>query len=792
MEDRVGIIFSLVVLLLLGALIIFLGFLAANFWVSALTFGGCLAVLAGTNRAREEKFIAYIFWSLVGFAMLIGAMWIGDMAGRFWWTPIWLLLGAVLVTTGISLRDEYEDLAAWLSIILGILLMVFSILGPWLLYDAFQGTASSLSVTTPSIAATDFSLNAVLSSTWQFLWMSLKSWWGILYVVIIALLGRYWLGRWGWIILPVLLIITVGLLSWLFPETYSLLVELFSSSPVVWMGVILARSQQNLGSAAWGSMLAGAVLAILLFPVYRETYRANRLIGEVQNLRRIFGTTFAMDRMQSKEMGPLTATASFLTILLVLIFSVSTWMALLRLADQFGPLPFPLLGIPDLAIPHFKPVWMWNYFILPAITGILVIIQNQVNARLRLVQAGGGLVVGTFIIALIVGLFIPAGVFCFSIGQSLLLILLSPLALIGLPEPGRRPVMPPRRPKMDDEPGLEEFLELEIAKIERAREAKQSPEPRVREPVIPELHPKADHKLPREVDKAEGLILTGALLHEHSRPIRGLAFGEDQATYIIDSLDQLWKLQAGRAVEIDRLEISEPDNLIPLPGNRMAVVCRSGQIVIYPLDSAGDLGEISTSSPMLAYAINPFGTILAYTRGDYADADVHALVLAAKKEQILLSDVDDVSALAFSNDSRYLAIGTSIGEVHIFDMASRKAEKLLVGNRLGEASAIAADAKGGWVVTHTSGRCQYWDEDGELAESIQCPGRPTVLRIDGPTRKVAIGIDTGETVVTEPGLDKEILAIKVQRQGLDYVCFEPGGQGLIYVNYQNQVRRFDI
>jgi hypothetical protein len=795
MEDRVGIIFALVVLLALGALIVFLGIQAGSVWVSALTFAGCLAVFAGANSARQEKFIAYVFWSVVGLVSIIIAMWMADMAGRFWWTPICFLLGSVYVTTGIGLRDEFEDLAAWISIVFGILLMVFSFLGPWLLYDFFQGTAPTVSFSVPSLTTADFSVGLVLGSAWDFLRMSFKSWWGVLYIPLVALLGRYWLGRWGWIMLPVLLLLTVGLLGWLFPETYAILVKFFSSSPVVWMEIILLRSQANLGSAAWGAALVGAAVSILLFPVYRESYRVNRLMGEVQNLRQAFGTTFAMNRMRSDEMSPLAVTASFLTIALAVTFAIATWMALQRLADQFGPLPFPLLGIPDLSLPNFRPVWMWNYFILPAITGVLVIIQNRVNASLRLVQPGGGIAVVTLFIVLIVGLFVPAGVFCFSIGQSLLLILSSPLAVIGLPKPRRqrRPISPPTpRPVEEDEPSLDELIQREIARMDRERRAQKPPETPIGRPAISDRSVQAVQRLSQDKPTAGKLVLAGSLLHKHTRKIKGLVIAENGSNYIIDSLSQLWELRARQAEKIEKLAIEKPDNLVLLPGNRLAVISLSGQLTIYALDPSGDHGEASASSPMSGYAVNPFGTILAYTKGGFSDSDVHALVLASNKEQILLSGVEEITVLAFSNDSRNLAIGTALGEVHLFDMASRTVEQRLTGNRLGEVNAIAADPTGGWVVTYSSRRCLYWNQVGEMVKSIKSPGRPTSLAIDASSRRVAIGVHSGEVVVTDPGLDQRLFSERVQQGSVEYVCFEPGGHRLVCADSQNHMRRVDI
>ncbi|MGB3346187.1 MAG: hypothetical protein WBA71_02890, partial [Candidatus Humimicrobiia bacterium] len=259
-------------------------------------------------------------------------------------------------------------------------------------------------------------------AVWTFLIIAIKSIWGIFYLIFLLLLGWLWNKKWGLLFISSVLLIGVFLIGIQYPYILDVINNIFSSSPVNIIQAMLIFSVAKYGSIGWGILYSSLLMIVLLYPAYYVTLWANHLMRDVPLIKRFLGTRFAQKYLVTKGFNAVQLSiSSIFTTVIGLGFPISLWIALRRLAGMSTKIPLSFLIISDLTIPSFKPVFSIDYFLLPLILGgvNIILLSNQkkynINALTTKYQNPYSSIIGF----LIFGLFIPAGVMLFLIGQSI-------------------------------------------------------------------------------------------------------------------------------------------------------------------------------------------------------------------------------------------------------------------------------------------------------------------------------------------------------------------------------------
>ena len=266
-------------------------------------------------------------------------------------------------------------------------------------------------------------------SVYIFLVTAIKSIWGIFYLIFLLLLGWLWNKKWGLPLLSGMLLIGIFLMGIQYPYILYVINNIFSSSPVNIIQAMLIFSAAKFGSIGWGILLSSLLMIVSLYSAYYVTYWANRLMRDVPLIRRLLGTRFTQEYLATKGFNTVQLSiSSIFTSVIGLVFPISLWIALRRLAGMSLKIPLSFIIIPNLTIPSFKPVFQISYFLLPLILGgvNIILLNNQkkyyITALTTKYQNPYSSIIGSLILAL----FIPAGVMLYLIGQSIGQILIIP------------------------------------------------------------------------------------------------------------------------------------------------------------------------------------------------------------------------------------------------------------------------------------------------------------------------------------------------------------------------------
>jgi tetratricopeptide (TPR) repeat protein len=286
---------------------------------------------------------------------------------------------------------------------------------------------------------------------WTFLVTAIKSIWGIFYLIFLLLLGWLWNKKWGLLLVSGLLLIGIFLIGIQYPYILDVINNIFSSSPVNIIQAMLIFSAAKFGSIGWGILLSSLLMIISLYPAYYVTYWANRLMRDIPLIKRLLGTRFTQEYLATKGFNAVQLSiSSIFTSVIGLVFPISLWIALRRLAGMSLKIPLSFLIIPNLTVPSFKPVFQISYFLLPLILGgvNIILLSNQkkyyITALTTKYQNPYSSIIGSLILAL----FIPAGVMLYLIGQSIGQILIIPMIFLEKRKVEKLKLPPKPKPKI--------------------------------------------------------------------------------------------------------------------------------------------------------------------------------------------------------------------------------------------------------------------------------------------------------------------------------------------------------
>ncbi len=798
-------------------------------WVSA-TGLGIASLLLGWKRGLEYRPGSFALFSALGLALLVTVAVVhGSPASglaAYAWPLVWLGAGA-LVFHGAWRVGAVERRLGWSGIAAALGCAAFAVWAGIRLFGAAPSSAG------PSISFA--ALGQWALAVGGFLVAVVGSVWGIVYLLLLFAVGLMWLKRWGGFIALALLLGAIGWKGAQDAAWLEGLANLLRSGPATLSLLALESSTASLGTPGWAVIFGGMGLLFLLFPGLRESVLATRLtLSRKRRGSRVTAEEWA-EYFRARGVSSYRSVGAILIYVVTSVWTViALWVGLRRLSGAGGELAFPVLGLPDITVAHFSPVWHPSYFVVALLLGVVAVVRIGISVRLNVME-GGGLrrPVPMLIVSLLFALVVPAGVLLFLIGGVLTATLgtvvacrieqppeqldhpaapsiagfrelqaLLRAAVQETPTPGQPP--PQARPRKEpmvvsrppEPPGV-----ADRADAARADEAEPRPPPEEigaatvpfepgGAPTPPSDEP-GSATIPFHEPHAPGsaaLTLESRLLFEVEDGISDLvASGDGRYMVLIAGADEergrLEEWMGGKRQWSEVPRAHGPFFMAQPEGGDVLVAGRWGPVTII---SRGDDAETSVResedlSDIECCALNSFGTLLAYA--SRSEARVYGLFLAGFQEQRLTGEEDlpaALSALVFSRDGRRLAMGDVDGRVRVLDMAKRRlGARVLSLGAIGERRVVclATSPEGLWIAGHDDGSVAAWTTAGELVH-VSTPGAGiSAVACGGAQCAVAVGCADGSVHVMSPDL-RTVTSCDYQHAGeVTRIAALPGGGG---------------
>lgn len=781
-----------------------------------------IAWYQGYRESEEKNFTSL---AGIGFILLFVATWLSKLNGGWWWSLPWAFAALVLWHAAQDLRQySFGRSAGNFGIFLSLLCLLIGIGGPYL---AGRGWSVSEFVTqkaqpAPTLSQTDMTatqpapviqtataaaqsatssatsppLSPTLtlvptvqaertatqvkwntSAAWkaigEFLLAAVKSVWGIFHLLMFALLGYSWLRRgWGSLLLPLAFLLAVGITGGLLSSFDEILTRFISLSPAGWMRNLLHFSVERLGQAGWGIVMLGIVVAIGLLPASYQIATTQYRLRNVSSIKRLLGSQIAYEYVERSGVDTvLTVLNLIITPIVSLGLLVALWVALRQIAQEENWL-LTAWGIPDLAIPNWRPVWQLPYWVLAAVVAIaqiiLIPVKRRFGVRLSGIPAETNpwyILVGTFIFAL----FVPAGVLLFLVGQMVAHFLSVPL--IG------RGIAQLEEEKRREE---EERRKKEIKKQRQREEQKRREEERKQ----------LEQERQRLLQEEEKSVLKGERIWISPTPLASMAVLDNLLYCLAENGYLFCPIMASNEFA---LAIKQGQALFAFKEHQLLVIGNDKDVLWVDKQSGEIVKQATLSSPSDKAVLNPYGTMLAWVSA--ADQTVKVLVLEAGREFTLLSGLGLAPALAFSADGRYIAVGNSEGNILIMDFATRKTAAMLVppesSQRNRMVQAIYGRRGGGWIGIYTDRQIVLWDTHNQIEKTMR--SNRTILGFDfhAERGRLALGLTKGILRVLDEQLNR-FFEETVQEKEITCVCFSQDGQRLFTIGGKTEVRRINL
>jgi hypothetical protein len=798
----------LVPVLCLGLLItgiVALGLVSGNIWVALATGVGLVLLVIAWALSYELRYL-YFFLTLATGATLI--QWAANearYAGQWLWILIWLIGGALILRSGLQIRNHPygHQLVAGLTIVYGLHTIIFLAFAYPLSFYGMKATPDWGWTVNSLFSAPDVRLSALGS----YFASAFTSFWGIFYLVLLFGIGQLLVKRWGGLMSLLLL----GGVLWAGAgqggEAGAWIARALVSSPDTWLLDILTASVKSYGSPGYGAIAIGLMAALLMYPAQHELISARKFTGVANNLQGYVGTTVAMQLLQRAgySIGRVLVSSLFLMVLGIGTL-IALWIALSNFATTGNSKSFWL--IPNITVPNLSPVWDLSYWALAGIVLLLTLEQARINQARGLAnqpyqQYSGVVIVSTFIWVALLGLLAPAGVLLalgvLTLVRSLTILLAAPASQVT---PQRKPPPVPVPPQAHSPAPIPAPSPIRTP----APVPAPSPAP-IPTPILPPIE---------RVDKT--------LILDYGSPIAGMVVTnmdvllKDVDCYLLDCQGYLVATSRDKVIGSARLELASPLAIKqPVQTKQLILLGSGGKVLVineeaaYQITntgrtSAGEVKSIQAGGQFDAFAVNGFGTLLAISGKRYEH--VNLLRLANGTESVT-PDMPQASALAFSPDNRLLGVGTPDGRVFVNDMSTHKTMQTLApatGSSSYGVVALAATRHGGtitqpgttsrvgWVVAYDNRVLALCDENGEILEQQRLGSSLTSLFVEPTGGRIAIGCEDGTVQVLSPNLGSILLDRVVHRRDTQVVQVILGREGkrLISAGEDGTIRAVEL
>jgi hypothetical protein len=776
-------------------------------WVLGLAFGLTSAGLARAHgdAMNPARFSLFAFGAV---ALLGWATYASGTPGGWLWVIPWLM-AAVLIYSGAREVKYYRDWAAYLGYLLALVsvagavfvgLWSFDLMAkPTLMAQApEQAPAATLApilaptqapepTEVPQPAGAGAEQPRDVGFVWTFLVEAFTSIWGIVHLLVIVLLGEIWIKRWGGPLFLMLLLAAAWYFGSTSAEAQAAWVSWITSSPASWMRSILDYSISTYDTPGIGILLVGLGLSVLLFPAARLTFRGTQTIQTAGMMKNLLGSTAAFRYMSLKgvSQGRL-ALAGILNSALVFGAAISLWSALQSLLKA-GTYPDEKLGflfVPNLAIPSFKPVWEWPYFALAGIAWLALMISVVIQRRYISVlpYAGCQNPLVSLVMLMVSAMFMPAGVMLFSTVQIVCQWVEVPLAFLG-----QQATPAPRRP-------------IEQAPIEQPYESIEEPYTPIQEEVesappvtVPPVTTPPITIAPIPIEPE----MIGEEVFTLSEPLAGLAVNDQGQCLALAKSGSLGLYEGGTLKVRTKIDLTAPVGLAWAARGELVVIGRNGKLVVLQPSEAGFemVREGELSIPVRSYALNPFGTLLTCCHADMGK--VCGVFIGKMDERVFSDQIENPTALGFSPDGRYLAIGSETGATHILDIATRQPMHVLevsdtdLEGAVRQVSGFKKDGQPCWLVIYENDTVGLWAADGELLDQTDLSFTANCLALDLEREFFAVGGAEGQLEVYSSDL-----LLELDGQAHDgkviQLAFDKSSGKLISAGSDNMVKEIQI
>jgi WD40 repeat protein len=409
--------------------------------------------------------------------------------------------------------------------------------------------------------------------------------------------------------------------------------------------------------------------------------------------------------------------------------------------------------IPNLALPHWKPVFHYGYFIVPVVMGILnyLISQQKVNRNIQSQESDFTVpVVG----ALLVSLFVPSGVLLFTASNLLAQALLFLLPFFGKGEPNMTGPTPSTGSDTDSVTSPDVPWDVSLFEVKTE---------------IIDLIPKKWGPFSQNT-------------------------GELCSCYVLDEDSDMILVKNKKILSRKHLPLENPLGLHLLSETELIAIDARGTVVMINYDH-GEFNintTIDAPIPIQQFAVNSFGTMLAYHSPD--SSHIHGFFIEAQRDQILARDISQPTKMVFDEKGRYLAVGSETGGVYIVDIATRKVEKKLEGTDFASTSVeyLCPGHDGSWVVAYRNQYLARWSKSGELTQTYQLPSATMGMDVASQDGQVAFGSQAGYIRIRSADFSKQLFKEKVHQGAVKKIKLEKNGQILISFDQNNFVHRVNL
>lgn len=597
-----------------------------------------------------------------------------------------------------------------------------------------------------------------------FLWQAIKSVWGIVYILVIISIGQTWIKRWGGLILFALLLLAVGTFGGRSAGSLAVWVDLVTSGPANWWSYILSLSSRLTGNIGWGILGTTVLVTVLLIPALKIVNQFSQKALDIQKVQQREGERAAQQYMTDEMMGCRNYLATYVYLLASSALPIALWVTLHRLSTT-GSIKFPFLFIPDLTVPHWRPVWHYSYFVIGGIFLLCYLLyvrmvqKNQPENPFSRIGMWAAIPV-----SILMALLVPSGVMLFMTCQLLLLAIISPILSPKQKEISYRvPQYRPAPPAPEPVNPFEAYLD-EIRRISEEKEAEEKP-------IFEHMEPEKAGDPMRTVGFLEGSAM--AILPS---PLVGGYLSDDNRLCLLDAEGQLFWLVNGIRRSEQKLDLATPLALHTASGDHLVAVGRAGKVIPLTANQTFDLAPgLNLGSPIHLSTINSYGTLMAYVT-DSEPGDVNGLFITAKRDQLFVTlGSEKISCLAFSSNARYLGVGTELGRLIVLDIATHQKVFEIPDPDLGPARFLEATEDEQWICAYGDGWMASWDMQGNQKGLVELSALPASLAIDFDRSLILVGDQTGYLWGYPPDLRSLSFSKQVQNGTVSHIFIATDG-----------------
>jgi hypothetical protein len=630
-----------------------------------------------------------------------------------------------------------------------------------------------------------------------FLWMAVRSVWGVLYLLVFFLIGQTWIKKWGGILFLGLLLVAVGYFGGRSDYHAGLYQALINSGPKTWLISIMSTSYNISGTIGWGIVAASIGMGVLLIPGFKATIAFSQKSTQAMAIKENQGTTVFQNYLQSGGLSGRTTLAYFLFLLITPTFTIALWMALRAMAtSQMAKSPF--LSIPNLTVPHWRPVWQWPYFILGLVFLIIYLVYLSMQRKEQLdnpffKMSNGSAVV----VAIVATLLFPAGVVLFYAAFLLFLSLAYPIISANLKEQARQ-----SQPQPQPTPYWQVLEEQERWRKELEEQEQRQREMEEQEQRRRKLEEQERKRREQEEQKEIHPVLPelpGQKVYQTASPIvGGLLKGTNQLC-LVNQAGELYFLQNGLVLNIVKLPFASPKYLLTAKNDQGVIIGQRGELVEV---SAGEEIEIKSpiqlSSGLEACALNGFGTMVAYAPLDQPH-HLKGLFLANQREMDFPNPGDEkIRSLTFSESGRYLGMGTEMGKLVVIDVATHTVINSVPDMGFGPLELLDVVQDSQWIAVYRDGWLGSWllQVEGGIdainqtlfqSNPVELANGFSSMAVDKARQRILIGDPQGYLWIYPFDLRTQEYSKKVQDGKISQIFINPDGT-VITVGDRTQIR----